>query len=106
MIIHLDKTKNFYKANMHCHTVLSDGCASPEDIKREYKSRGYSIVAFTDHEHLIDNSYLNDDEFLALTSAELGVKEFPEQSTHKNRDMRSPHMNIYAKEPSNTLTPC
>ena len=106
MKILLDDSKGYYKANLHCHTNLSDGRATPEDIKREYKARGYSVVAITDHEHLIDNSDLNDDEFITITSAELAVKEFPEQSTLKNYNMKVAHFNIYAKEPSNTLTPC
>ena len=24
---------NFYKANLHCHTVLSDGAMTPEEVK-------------------------------------------------------------------------
>ena len=72
----LDPSKNYYKANMHCHSNKSDGRMSVEEIKEHYKANGYSIVAFTDHEHIINNSYLNDDEFLAITSCELAVKEY------------------------------
>lgn len=39
----------YYKANLHCHTTLSDGKLTPEEIKEAYKSRGYQVVAFTDH---------------------------------------------------------
>jgi len=97
---------NFYKANLHNHTVYSDGKFTPEQIKEEYKKRGYSVVAFTDHEHLIDNSYLNDEEFLTITSAEHAVKEFALVSTLKNFNMKVVHLNIYAKDPHNTTTPC
>ena len=96
----------FYKANLHCHSTKSDGKATVEQLKEEYKKRGYSIVAFTDHEHLLDNSYLNDNEFLAITSFELAIKEFPTQSTLVNYNMRVCHLNFYAKDPKNTLTPC
>ena len=41
-----------------------------EEIKEHYKANGYSIVAFTDHEHLIDNSHLDDDDFLAWIEAQ------------------------------------
>ena len=34
----------FYKANLHCHTVISDGKLTKEQIKEEYQKRGYSIV--------------------------------------------------------------
>ena len=60
--------KSFYKANLHTHSDYSDGKYSVEELKNAYKEHGYSVVAFTDHEHLIDNSRLNDENFLAITS--------------------------------------
>ena len=77
MKILLDSNKSFFKANLHCHTIYSDGKHTPEEVKEEYKKRGYSIVAFTDHEHIIDHSYLNDENFLAITAFELMLKENP-----------------------------
>lgn len=106
MKILLGKYKNFYKANLHCHSTNSDGRFTVEQLKENYKNCGYSIVAFTDHEHLIDNSHLNDQNFLAITSAELAIKEFPTVSTLKNHSMKVAHFNIYALDPKNTLTPC
>ena len=49
----LPKEGNFYKANLHCHTTVSDGKRTPEEIKELYMRNGYSIVAYTDHEVLI-----------------------------------------------------
>lgn len=106
MKILLDENKPFYKANLHCHSTYSDGKFTVENLKEEYKKRGYSIVAFTDHEHLIDNSHLNDDEFLSITSCEMAIKEFPTQSTLVNFDMRVCHLNFYALDQHNTITPC
>ncbi|MBE6650138.1 MAG: PHP domain-containing protein [Ruminococcaceae bacterium] len=102
----IDKNRNFYKANLHCHTTMSDGKLTREEIKEAYKAKGYSIVAFTDHEHLIDNSYLNDDSFLAITSAELAIKEFPEQSTLVNLKMKVCHLNVLSPAPDYVVTPC
>ena len=34
----LPESGNFYKANLHCHTILSDGQKTPEQIKEEYKA--------------------------------------------------------------------
>ena len=59
----IGKKKNFFKANLHCHSTLSDGKWTIEKIKEEYKKRGYSIVAFSDHDHLINHSDLNDKDF-------------------------------------------
>jgi histidinol phosphatase-like PHP family hydrolase len=53
----LPKDGNFYKANLHCHTVYSDGNKTPEEIKTAYQQRGYSVVAYTDHELLIPHCY-------------------------------------------------
>lgn len=102
----LSKSKNYYKANLHCHSTKSDGKMTPLEIKNHYKSNGYSVVAFTDHEHLIDNSYLNDESFLAITGCEIAIKEFNHLSTLKKMDMKVCHLNFYAKEPSNINTPC
>ena len=51
----------FYKANLHCHTVISDGKKTPEEIKAMYKKEGYDAVAFTDHEALILHDDLSHD---------------------------------------------
>lgn len=102
----IDKESRYYKANLHTHSTFSDGKLTPEELKAEYKKRGYSILAITDHEHVIDFSYLNDKDFLTITSCEIAIKEFPDQSTLKNYDMRVAHLNLYALEPDNTVTPC
>ena len=102
----IDKDSRYYKANLHTHSTFSDGSLTPEELKCEYKKRGYSILAITDHEHLIDFSYLNDEEFLTITSCELAIKEFPKQSTLENYDMRVTHLNLYGLDPHNTVTPC
>ncbi len=102
----LDGNKKFYKANLHCHSTKSDGKMTVEEIKEHYKKEGYSIVAYTDHEHLLDNSYLNDEDFLAITSCEIAIKEFPEFSTLVNTNMKVAHLNFLARDPKNIDTPC
>lgn len=106
MKILLDENKNYYKANLHCHTTNSDGTLTPEQIKRAYKLRGYSAVAFTDHEHVIDLSYLTDSDFVAILGCEIAIKENPKASTMSDPCMRATHLCLYAKKPNNTLTPC
>lgn len=93
--------KNVYKGNMHCHSTLSDGCLTPEELKDYYKSHGYSFLAITDHEFLKNNSYLDDKDFITITSCEIAIKEFPMLSTLKNFDMKVCHLNFYAKEQDN-----
>lgn len=102
----LDSKKKFFKGNMHCHSNLSDGKMSPEELKDAYKSHGYSFLAITDHEHFNCHSYLDDEEFITITSAEYAIKEFPEQSTGTNLNMKVCHLNLYAKEQDNDFSIC
>ena len=71
----LPESGNFYKANLHCHTTLSDGGSTPEQVKETYKAMGYSIVAYTDHDILIPHDDLNDENFLALHGFEMEINE-------------------------------
>ena len=40
----LPKEGEFFKANLHCHTTISDGKWSPEKVKEEYRLV-YTIVS-------------------------------------------------------------
>lgn len=40
--------KKQYKANLHCHSTISDGKKTPEELKEMYKRHGYSILAITE----------------------------------------------------------
>ena len=39
----------FVRGNLHTHTTLSDGDATPFDVARWYESHGYGFLAMTDH---------------------------------------------------------
>jgi len=93
--------KTYYKANLHCHTTLSDGCYTPEEIKANYMRRGYSIVAYTDHDFLFPHTDLTDDAFLALTGYEMQVLDSREQLMRCKRDVA--HLNFIAREPLNNV---
>lgn len=71
----LPKDGKFYKANLHSHSTISDGKFTPEQMKEEYKKRGYSIIAFTDHNVFLSHNELTDDTFLALNGFEGDVVE-------------------------------
>ena len=108
MKIFIDENKNFYKANMHSHSVYSDGKLTPEQIKKAYLEKGYSVVAFTDHEAVVNNSHLTDDKFLALVGTEISFKKegFLTVSTSVKTDMKVCHINAYSISPENDETPC
>lgn len=83
---------NYYKANMHCHSTFSDGRLTPEALKELYKSLGYSIIAFTDHNKYVYHEHLNDMDFLALAGYEADLN-----GAHG----KCYHLNGYAKDPYN-----
>ena len=98
----LPNDKNAYKANLHCHTTISDGKMTPEEIKENYKSKGYSIVAYTDHEVIALHDDLCDEAFLALPGYEMqtyGDMELPKALR------RVSHINFYPKDPENNKMP-
>ncbi len=40
------------KADLHLHTNLGDGTASPQRVLEEARRRGLKVIAITDHDHL------------------------------------------------------
>ncbi len=105
MRIHLlPEEGQFYKANLHCHTDLSDGNFSPEQVKELYGGMGYSIVAFTDHDVFIPHDELCDEHFLALNGFEVEINEL--EDARQGREGRSTHLCCLALEQSQRLQPC
>ena len=99
----LSNAKNFYKANLHCHTNCSDGKLTPAMLKEEYKSLGYSIVAYTDHDIFITHDELTDESFLALHGFEVEINE---NSVYPGKpELNSCHICMIAIEPDNLIQP-
>ncbi len=93
----LSKAGNFYKANLHCHSNLSDGHFSPEELKELYKAKGYSVLAYTDHDMFIPHHELTDDSFIALAGFEA---EFNENSLYPgNKKTKTCHICCIAGTP-------
>ena len=91
----LPNVNKFYKANLHVHTTVSDGAMTPEEIKKIYMEKGYSVVAFTDHEVMVPHPELTDENFVALTATEI--------STNNRTDCdfcyaKTYHLNIYSPD--------
>ena len=97
MKILLSNNRKRYKANLHCHTTLSDGNHSPEEIKELYKKNGYHIVAFTDHDKFIPQNQLTDNEFLALNGVEFAINQ---KNIARIQNQKTYHFNALASRPS------
>jgi len=88
-----------FKANLHSHTTLSDGKLTPEQCVQAYKSRGYQILALTDHEAPYSHQHYTTDDFLMLT----GYEAYIRPSAECTLDWFGPeiHLNLFAREADN-----
>lgn len=93
----LPEKGHFYKANLHCHTTISDGKYTPEEIKEIYKSRGYNVVAYTDHDIFNYHKNLNDENFIALAGCEVAINEKREDKLWRKTSCY--HINLYDENP-------
>lgn len=95
--------RNLYKANLHTHTDISDGHYSPEEVKRRYKEKGYSVVAFTDHEVFVPHNELTDENFLAINGYEVAINE--NKPALDFQFIKTYHLNLYAERNDITVPP-
>lgn len=93
----------FYKANLHCHTTISDGKLTPEQVKAAYKGHGYCVVAFTDHDVMIPHPELADEDFLPLNGYEMEIDEDPVEGRNWRRLC---HFCLIALDPDNLKQVC
>lgn len=96
----------FYKANLHCHTLLSDGQKTPEEVKEIYKNAGYSVVAYTDHDILIPHPELCDDSFIALNAFEVEPTEPKSPGKELYNLRKTCHICCIALEQDTVTQPC
>ncbi len=94
----LPEAGHFYKANLHCHTVDSDGRLTHEEVKAEYQKRGYRIVAYTDHRKYGWYRELCDREFVALAAMEVDINEHFKVPGDFSR-VKTYHINLYDAMP-------
>ncbi len=100
----ISKEGTFYKANLHSHSTISDGKLTPEQSKEHYKSLGYSVLAFTDHDLMVCHNDLTDDNFVALNGFEVEYweKDRPAKSWPFRHEC---HINFIALDQETELQP-
>ena len=99
----LPAVTQYFKANLHTHSNLSDGRLSPQQLKEEYRSRGYHILSITDHNFIANHSYLNESDFLTITGTEINLNH---EDIRPGFDGKTYHLNLLAKRPDNLWVPC
>lgn len=66
--------KNWYKGNLHSHTIQSDGCLTPEESVKLYKENGYDFICFSEHDQYTDlRDRFNSEDFIILPGLEASV---------------------------------
>ena len=81
-------TKNWYKGNLHTHTVNSDGDSTPMEVAAWYKSNRYNFLILSDHNYLTDITGLNavhaaTEKFLLIPGEEV-TDRFGNKPVHVN----------------------
>lgn len=99
--VFLTKNKPYYKANLHCHSTVSDGGKTPEELKEMYMQHGYSVIAYTDHNVLIGHNELTEVDFVALNGYEIDVNE-----EGRGRGVKTCHLCLVAIKPDNLTQVC
>ncbi len=94
----LPKDLNYYKANLHSHSTLSDGRSTPEEMKNAYKAKGYSILAITDHNVFLPHNDMTEADFLMLNGLEYNID--PHDGT-----ARTCHFCAIARDPETVIQP-
>lgn len=100
----ISRARAQYKANLHCHSTLSDGRMTPEELKEMYRERGYSILAITDHEVPYDHSTLDEEDFIMLTGYEAYIRLDP--MGKYDVYAREVHLNLFARDRHNETMIC
>ena len=96
----------FFKANLHSHSSVSDGKFTPAELKKAYMEKGYSIIAFTDHEIMVPHPELASDDFLPLNGYEYAIMEEPTEEKKSAEFRKCCHMCLIALEPDNQKHVC
>ena len=97
----LPQVPQYFKANLHTHSTISDGKLSREKVKKAYKALGYQVLCLTDHNIIANHSDMNEPDFLMLTGVEINVNAPDTNVAYK----RTYHLNLIAKKPDNLWSP-
>lgn len=92
----------WYKGNLHCHTIVSDGRLSPKEAVDYYKSHGYSFLAISDHNIFTDfGGELNSEDFIVLPAVEASAVLYDSQENRNKLKVHHMHGIAMPKEALN-----
>ncbi|MCQ6562633.1 CehA/McbA family metallohydrolase [Paenibacillus mendelii] len=65
---------SWYKGNLHCHSTLSDGDLTTDQLRAAYKEKGYHFLAHSEHDFFSNFEDQNEADFITLPSSEVGIR--------------------------------
>jgi predicted metal-dependent phosphoesterase TrpH len=81
-------TAQWYKGNLHTHTLNSDGDSSPLEVATWYRENGYRFLVLSDHNYLTEvdrfNPIIGAKEKFLLVQGEEVTTRFAKQDVHIN----------------------
>ena len=76
------KDGNWYKGNLHSHTIHSDGHLTPEEAVNIYRKHGYHFLCFSEHDLYTDyRSQFDCEDFIILPGMEASAVLFESKSS-------------------------
>ena len=66
----LNTGNKMLKGGLHCHTTISDGDGTPEEVIRLHKENGYDFLALTDHRIYNHKNYAEDVDITIVPGTE------------------------------------
>lgn len=87
---YFSETGNWYKGNLHSHTVNSDGHFTPAQAVNAYRQHGYSFICFSEHDYYTDlRKEFDRGDFLILPGVEASALLLNED---KSRMLKTHHI--------------
>lgn len=97
----------WYKGNFHCHSRSSDGALWIQDAVAEFRKRGFSVLAITDHEQTNDIRGLSDKKILVINGMEMHpVLPRPQRDNYHICGVNLPHGYPMSRAAREHAQPC
>ncbi|MGN0421654.1 MAG: PHP domain-containing protein [Lachnospiraceae bacterium] len=93
IIYGFSQTGNWYKGNLHCHTVNSDGCLQPSEVVQLYREHGYHFLAISDHDLYSDyREEFDCKEFIILPAMEASAVLYKDERKNRSERLKVHHI--------------
>ena len=77
---------NWYKGNLHSHTVNSDGKLTPEESVKLFREHGYHFLCFSEHDKYTDyREQFDCEDFIILPGLEASAVLYREEGSGRRK---------------------